>query len=286
MVPLRIQSARNLVGLFIIAAVTWNCTTTAPPHLTPESMVIRDQFSNSKQYLFRHLLADTEYETPVFRFRGEETGPVVLIIGGTHGNEPAGYEAVHRLLKILAEMNIKTGEVFIIPEANRLADLAFTRRIKTPCGVDKELGNLNRCYPGNSHGLPMQRLAFQITKMIKEFGIDVVVDLHESPVFHLEYMENSGQYHGLGQTLIYTPNEAATWTAMVLLDEMNSAIPPGLEQFSLAARPVQHSAAWSAGEFFGIPGFITETCKKLPLETRVAYQIKMVKIILREAGIF
>lgn len=269
----------------IISGFIWSCAMTAPPYLTPEAEVINSKYFSENQLVFRYLLAETEYQTPLFRFQGEQDGPAVLIIGGTHGNEPAGFEAGHRLVEMFMENQPATGTIFLLPEANTIAAKNKSRRIKTPSGVDREMGNLNRCYPGNSHGLPMEQLAYQITKLIKEFDISAVVDLHESPVFHLEYVENSGQYHGLGQTLIYTPNEAASWTAMVLIDEMNATIPPGREQFSLAAGPVEHSAAWAAGEFFDIQGFTTETCKQLPLDTRVKYQIQMVKIILREVGI-
>lgn len=275
----------TMILLAVSAFFIWQCASAPHPYLTPESQAIHDQFDSTSVHFNRYLMAGTDYATPLFHFKGKVAGAKVLIIGGTHGNEPAGYEAAHRLLKILSETPISEGEVFILPTANRLAGLAFERRIKVPGGVNREMGNLNRCYPGNSHGLPMEQLAFQITGLIKEFAIDAVVDFHESPVFHLEYVENSGQYHGLGQTLIYTPNDAGSWIAMVLLDEMNSTIPDGFQQFSLAAGPVRHSAAWSAGEFFAIPGFTTETCKKLPLETRIAYQLQMVRIILREAGI-
>lgn len=36
-------------------------------------------------------------------YRGEESGPVVVVIGGIHGNEPAGVAALERLFDLLAE---------------------------------------------------------------------------------------------------------------------------------------------------------------------------------------
>ena len=130
----------------------------------------------------------------------------------------------------------------------------------------------------------MEKAAFEITQLIRNTGVDLLLDLHESPVFHLEMKDKKSQYHGLGQTLIYTPDEQATWLGMVVLDYLNSKIPPGIKQFSLAERPVKHSAAWSAGENFNIPGFTVETCKKLPLEERIQYQIEIVNIMLKEMG--
>ncbi len=280
-----LQQFRKVLAIVLTVGFIWNCATVVPDYLTPESQSAHDKYFTDSTLVYRYLMAGTENQTPLYRFHGEQEGPTVLIIGGTHGNEPAGFEAGYDLLEMFLKKPPLKGTVFLVPEANTIAAQIKSRRIKTPRGVDHEMGNLNRCYPGNSHGLPMEQLAYQITKLIREFNISAVIDLHESPVFHLEYKEDSGQYHGLGQTLIYTPNEAASWTAMVLIDEMNATIPPGREQISLAAGPVEHSAAWSAGTFFGIQGFTTETCKQLPLETRVRYQIQMVQIILREVGI-
>lgn len=276
------------IPLLVILLLGLNgCVTPEARNLTPEAADIQTRFFGDNENILSRMMSGTPHETPLFHFKGEKEGPKALIIGGTHGNEPAGFEAAHRLVKKYIDTPLKTGEVFLIPAANKIADGKNKRRIKTPRGVDREMGNLNRCYPGNVHGLPMEKMAYEITSLISDHDMDVVIDLHESPVFHLEYIQDttSSEYHGLGQTLIYTPNDEASWIALVLLDEMNESIAPGAEQFSPAAGPVQHSAAWSAGEFFKIPGFTTETCKKLPLDTRIQYQMKMVGIILRETGI-
>jgi len=195
----------------------------------------------------------TRYETPLFHFKGEADGPVVMILGGTHGNEPAGFEAAHFLLKQFSDSPIKCGEIFIIPESNRVADSLMERRIPTPDSLDIELGNLNRCYPGKEDGLPMEQMAFEIMDLIKKHRVSLFLDLHESPVYHLQSRKKDGSYHGLGQTLIYTLNEEATWLAMVVLDQINTGIPAGIEQFSLIENPIELSGAWSAGKFFQIP---------------------------------
>lgn len=260
------------------------CATTTGDYLSLESRQIHDKFWPSKSYLIDHLMKGTPHETALFHFKAEKEGPVVMIVGGTHGNEPAGFEAAHRLIKQFADSPLKAGEVYIIPEANRVADSLSKRRIPVPEGVDIELGNLNRCYPGNADGLPMERMAFEITELIKKHDVELFLDLHESPVYHLETRNKDGSYHGLGQTLIYTPNEEATWLGMVVLDQINTDIPEGMERFSLLERPIELSAAWSAGKHFRIPAFTTETCRQLPLEKRVKYHIDIVNIMLREKG--
>ncbi len=274
------------VAMLLAVAILfqYQCASNTISHLTIEGRQIHEAFWQADTLIHGYLLEGTRYQTPVFHIKGAKEGPAVLIISGTHGNEPAGFEAAHRLLKQFADTPPRKGELFLIPEANKLAARRDSRRIRVPLGVDKEMGNLNRSYPGNSHGLPLEREAQQITELIREHGIDLVFDLHESPVFHLETLDNAGDYHGLGQTLIYTPNEEATWLAMVVLDELNSTIPPGVKQFSPAPGPVKHSAAWSAGEYFQIPAFTTETCRQLPLEERIQYHLQIVRIVLNEMG--
>ncbi len=272
------------VVLVVVVGLLLHQCASRRPYLTEQSSLIHEVFWNSDSLIYSYLMEDTEYETPVFHLQGAEEGPAVLILGGTHGSEPAGFEAAHRLLEQYARTPLKRGELFIIPEANKVADRRNSRRIRVPRGVDKEMGNLNRTYPGNSHGLPMEREAQQITDAMRELGIDLLLDLHESPKYHLESQDSTGRYRRLGQSLVYTPNEAATWLAMVILDELNSAIPPGMEQFSLVQDPIKHSAAWSAGEYFQIPAFTIETCKQLPLEERVQYHLQIIGIMLREWG--
>ncbi|UCE04447.1 MAG: succinylglutamate desuccinylase/aspartoacylase family protein, partial [bacterium] len=278
-------SLRFLIVLTISIGMLFSCAAPTRFYLTPESQQIKDQFWSSDLLLYGYLMEGTKYQIPIFHFNSEKEGTIVMILGGTHGNEPAGFEAAYRLIQQFSDIDLKSGEIFIVPESNRIADSLNKRRIPVPKGVDIEKGNLNRCYPGNPDGLPMEQLAYQITQFSKEHDIDLFLDLHESPKFHLESKDEKGSYKGLGQTLIYTPNDEATWLAMVVADEMNSSILERKKQFSLVERPIESSAAWSAGEHFGIPAFTVETCKQLTLEERVHYQVRIVNIILREQGI-
>jgi len=254
-------------------------------YLTTESRKIHDQFWAADSLIFDQMMEGTDFQTPVFIFDSKIEGPAVLIIGGTHGNEPAGFEAAHRLLKLFFSNKILKGKIFIIPESNKNAAYKNKRRIPVPDSVDKEMGNLNRCYPGEKNGLPMQQMAFEITRLIKKENISLVLDLHESPRYHLESVNKKDEYHGLGQTLIYTVNERAVWLGMVAVDFLNENIPQGIKRFTLVEQPIKHSCAWSAGENFNIPAFTVETCRKLPLEERIEYQIKTVIVMLKEEGI-
>lgn len=282
---LRSSALKFSILLVILIGILFSCAAPNRFYLTPASQQIKGQFWHSDSLLFGYFMEGTRHQTPIFHFKSENEGSKVMILGGTHGNEPAGFEAGYRLVQLFSTKNLKRGEIFIVPESNRIADSLNNRRIPVPKGVDFEKGNLNRCYPGNPDGMPMEQLAHQITEFIKEHNIDLLLDLHESPKFHLESKDEKGSYKGLGQTLIYTPNDEATWLAMVVADEMNGSITDRLKQFSLVERPIESSAASSAGKYFGIPAFTVETCKQLPLEERVEYQVRIVNIILREQGI-
>ncbi len=288
--PYRRAMTLSLFARFALLPVLISIFSCAAPKstvLTTESQTIKDRFDLSGSHFHGVLMKGTVYETPVFRFKGSETGLSVLIIGGTHGNEPAGFEAAYRLLERFSRISPKRGQVFIIPEANRVAVSLTDRRAPIPDGIDIERGNLNRCYPGDPQGFPMERVAHEIIELARHETVDLLLDLHESPRYHLaaDSKDEEGQYHGLGQTLIYTPNDKAAWLGIVTLDELNREIPAGIKQFSLVERPIDRSAAWAAGSLLDIPGFTIETCKQLPLETRIEYQVRIVLRMTQEMGL-
>src|SRR5688572_28830585 len=64
------------------------------------------------------LLAGTPYDTPLYIFGTGRPGPVVLILGGVHGNEPGGWLAADRLVDSLS---FQQGSAFVVPHANKLA---------------------------------------------------------------------------------------------------------------------------------------------------------------------
>ena len=230
------------------------------------------------------LLAGTQYETLLYIFQGEKPGPAVLILGGTHGNEPAGYEAAFRLIDRFRNNFIKSGKVLIIPEANIQAIKHYQRRIPVPDGVDRELGNLNRCYPGRLDGTPMEKLAKIILDRARAEAVVAFIDMHESPVFHLETMK-ADEDGGLGQSIVFYPTEESSYLAMIAVGELNEIVPGDPVTFSMLERPIKRSAAWAAGEYLDqIVAFTVETCKKLPLEERIQYHVKTVEIVLREKG--
>jgi hypothetical protein len=251
--------------------------------MTTVTREIRDRLPGTK--IQKQLLMDeTVFEIPAYIFESSQTGPAILILGGTHGDEPAGYEAAFRLVDRFLKNPILRGKLIIIPEANRQSVIHFSRRIPVPPGENIERGNLNRCYPGDPDGLPMEQLAYQIQQLAELHNISILIDLHEALYFHLE-IEESADKKGLGQTLIYHPNEAGSWLVMNMLDQINSNIEDSQKKFSALERPIPHSASWWAGNTLDIAAFTFETSLKNELEERIAYHIRLVEIVLKTEGL-
>ena len=61
---------------------------------------------------------DTPGDTDVFVYEGEEPGANVLILGGTHANEAAGFVTA---LLLVENLKVGRGKVVVIPRANASA---------------------------------------------------------------------------------------------------------------------------------------------------------------------
>ncbi|PGH25132.1 succinylglutamate desuccinylase/aspartoacylase family protein [Fusobacterium animalis] len=181
--------------------------------------IVKGDGVTSMQKLSDYLptLKGTRGDSDIYILQGKESGGSVLILGGTHPNEPAAF-----LTTVLLVENLKVdkGTVYIIPRANGSAmshndpqEASPQRfRIKTPYGerwfrfgsratnpLDQwpdpdvyihaasgqklsgnETRNLNRAYPGRSDGTYTEKVAYAITELIKKNDINMEIDLHEA----------------------------------------------------------------------------------------------------------
>jgi len=273
----------RIITTFIILLVFLSCSVFRY-QLTPEAQNIHNNLSKYTKVQRIELQENTEYQTPAFIFTGKGSGTNILIIGGTHGNEPAGYEAALRLVDRFYKNPPQKGKLIIIPEANKQSILNYDRRIPVPEDIDIEKGNLNRCYPGDENGLPMQRIAKDIQNLTQEHNVTIFIDLHEAVNYHLE-QDELAERMALGQTIIYSPNEPSSWILMNILDEMNKDISDIGKKFSGLERPILNSAAWWAGEYLGIASFTFETSRKDPISDRINYHLRLVDIVLELEGL-
>lgn len=157
-------------------------------------------------------------DTPVYVQKGEEEGGSIMILGGTHPNEPSGYMSA---VLMLENAKVTKGRLFIVPFgnisgfSNTLAQEASPNRIHftlrngsvrsfrygsrdtnptimwpTPdIYVHKASGqelagneskNLNRAYPGDPDGTPTEKLAYGIMELLRKEKITLAFDLHEA----------------------------------------------------------------------------------------------------------
>lgn len=162
-------------------------------------------------------LKGTAGDTEVYVLKGEKSGASMLVIGGTHPNEPSSN--VSSIL-LIENARPKEGTLYIIPRANNsaftctdpqeAAPMRFT--IETDNGPrwfpfgsratnpvhqwpdpeiyvhassgqklsGSETRNLNRSYPGRIDGTLTEKVSYGITEMIKKEKINISIDLHEA----------------------------------------------------------------------------------------------------------
>lgn len=106
---------------------------------------------------------------PVISIRNG-TGPVVLLLGGNHGDEFEGQVALSKLAKALDPEQLH-GQVIILPMANYPAARAGRRT--SPL----DDGNLNRSFPGNPRGGPTAIIAHYIESELLARA-DYLLDIH------------------------------------------------------------------------------------------------------------
>jgi hypothetical protein len=159
----------------------------------------------------------TQGDTDVYVLDSGKPGGSALILGGTHGNEPAGYVAA---ILIVENAVPQSGRLLVLPHANRSAmthtdyqeasprvlefegasghrTFRYGSRATNPTDQwpdpdiyvhaasgqqlsGAETRNLNRAYPGRPDGTFTERVAYAITSLIKAEKVDIILDLHEA----------------------------------------------------------------------------------------------------------
>lgn len=111
----------------------------------------------------------TPIDLPVRIFRADESGPVLLLTGGLHGDEINGVEIIRRMIYHDLIMPEK-GTVIAIPLVNIYGFIQSARGV--PDGKD-----INRSFPGSRSGSLAKLVAYTLIREIIPL-IDVGVDFH------------------------------------------------------------------------------------------------------------
>jgi hypothetical protein len=166
-------------------------------------------------------LKGTIQDTNVYELKGEEPGGKVLIIAGTHENEPS---AMTFAFMMVENMKVDKGTVYIIPHFNKSGSLGTQAGGGFPLyyDIDTEWGekvfrfgdrglqpldqwpdpdvyvhypegqllsyidsrNTNRTWPGKANGTLAEQTTYAAMQMIEDEDIDIVIDLHEAETMY------------------------------------------------------------------------------------------------------
>ncbi len=211
------------------------------------------------------LAPGSKYATDLYIIESGKPGPVVMIVGGVHGSETAGYTAAAKVTK----WSIDKGTLLVLPEANK-------RAIDNDVRYVSGEGDLNRDFPQSANEGADNTLSRAIWSALKKYDVDWLMDMHEG----IDYCKTSGS--SVGQSLIYYPNSSTKNLASKIVAGLNKNISTSYKKFSLIDYPVKGSLARAAGQYLGVHSFIFETCDNLYLSTRVNYQLQAAKTLLQE----
>lgn len=135
----------------------------------------------------------------------------ILIIGGTHGNEPSSALSLYKLIRYLKKKKIQNSFITIIPMLNKTGFYTNNRY------SNHFLKNydINRNYPNKYY------INKNITKLVKHY--DIIIDHHEGYEYHVS---NSGS---IGSTI--TNVNFDTIFLKKILSKLNSHIKDKTKKF-------------------------------------------------------
>lgn len=223
----------------------------------------------------------TYADTEVYVLKGEKEGGSLLVLGGTHPNEPSGHMAA---ITIVESGKVDAGTVYVIPRTNNSAfthndsqegsphfihfqtksgtrEFVYGSRATNPMDQwpdpdvythassgqnlsGSETRNINRAYPGVADGTTTEKAAYAITNMINELNIDMTIDLHEA----------SPEYPTINATVAH--ERAMDVASMGILELQMSGINMSLEPSPVSLHGLTHR---ELGDFTNTLALLMET---------------------------
>ena len=225
----------------------------------------------------QRLLPDTVWETPVYTITGAQPGPTVLIVGGVHGNEPAGHHAANQI----RHWPIIRGKLVVIPRLNVPAIKKHNRFLPN---VPAEERDLNRNFPRDE--LP-HRTSGQVANAMWQFAQalkpDWVIDLHEGYEFHKSHNPPAGKKKSVGSSIIYFQDAGIDVLVERMLRTVNATVSEEDRKLVRISRgPVNGSFVRASVKRLGAQGMILETTfKAQPISLRTRQHRMMVSVLLQ-----
>jgi len=207
------------------------------------------------------LLPGDELENTVYVLTGEAEGPAVYVVGGTHGDELAGWYAGTLLKKV----SICGGTVYIVSPFNQYG--AEHDQRETKGGWD-----LNRHFPGDPAGNEAERMSAALYADIRDKSPELVLDLHEAR-YHTDGRDN------LGGSIICQDMGLIPDLALSLLADSDAGALPVARPLTLYGSPPEGSLNRTVTRELGIPVITVETDRREALSVRVRDQLLVAEYI-------
>ena len=220
----------------------------------------------------RQLAAGTRFATPCYVLDSGRPGPTVLVVGGVHGDEPAGSAAAERVCR----WPIVRGRLLVLPRAHEPALKAGQRRAPE---MDEALSDLNRDFPKTGQKpMPRGPLAIEIWQLVQHEKVTWLVDLHESQNYR---QLKAGS---VGNSILFCPMPEVNKLLPVLLAAVNGTIDDPAKKFAYARPPADGSLARAAAQHLGINSVLFESTRKDPLDVRIREHCTLVQRLLTQLG--
>lgn len=213
------------------------------------------------------------YQTPYYALIGKHPNPVMLVHGGMHGDEIAGYMACDSILR---NINVLEGTLIVIPRLNIQACQRNTRYINI---------DLNHAFPGDITSDTYEfRLAHEFMWLVDSIKPNLIINLHEALTRYDSQAADDSE-KAFGQVLItcVKPYESILENAY---NNMNDRIPRDDYKFHVHFYAFHdYSSLDNFVAKFEIKSYTVETYRGFNIDDRVKLQEIAVLTFMQEAGL-
>ncbi len=168
-------------------------------------------------YYFNMLTTICDTVPEYFTYASKTPGPSILVLGATHGNEPAGYYAIKEYMDMLNKQDIilKKGRIIFVPAVN-YCGLKFNSR------YNPIYGDINRLYNIDKDMNVTNSFIIQLVKQS-----DFIIDFHEA------YDFNKINKGSIGSTITTINTETSNDVAKFAISNLNADISEDYKKFDI-----------------------------------------------------